>query len=59
MTEEKRKEILHLISTWQDKDNAARLRYENLPENKEINDQITAIERSIQITEKDLRIVII
>lgn len=59
MTEEKRKEILHLISIWQDKDNPARLRYENMPENKEINDQIAAIERSTQITEKDLRIVII
>jgi hypothetical protein len=58
MTEGKRKEILHLISTWHEKDNPAKLRYNKLPENKEINDQITTIEKSMQITENDLKIVI-
>lgn len=66
MTEEKRKEILNLISTWHEKDNPARLRYENLESEskfkeifEELKHQIAAIEKSTQITEKDLRIVII
>lgn len=66
MTEEKRKEILHLISTWQDKDNPARLRYESLESESKFKEmfeklkhQVDAIEKSTQITEKDLRIVII
>jgi hypothetical protein len=63
MTEEKRKEILHLISTWHEKDNPARLRYENSEfKFKEMFEQLSrqadAIERSMQITEKDLNIVI-
>lgn len=66
MTEEKKKEILHLISTWHEKDNPARLRYEKLESEskfkeifEEIKHQVDAIEKSMQITEKDLRIVII
>ncbi len=61
MTEEKKKEILHLISTWHEKDNPARLRYEKLEEDQydEINKHISIIEKSMRITEKDLRIVII
>lgn len=65
MTEEKKKEILHLISIWHEKDNPARLRYEQLgTESKykeifeDLERQIDAIEKSLQITEKDLRIVI-
>lgn len=65
MTEEKRKEILHLISTWHEKDNPARLRYEKLESEskfkemfEELNRQVAAIEKSMQITEKDLNILI-
>lgn len=65
MTEEKRKEILHLISTWHEKDNPARLRYEKLESEpkfkemfEELKRQADAIERSMYITEKDLNIVI-
>lgn len=54
MTEEKRKEILHLISTWHEKDNPARLRYEKLESEskfkeifEELNRQVDTIERSI------------
>lgn len=66
MTEEKKKEILHLISTWHEKDNPARLRYEQLESEskfkeifEELKRQVDAIEKSMKITEKDLRIVII
>lgn len=59
MTEEKKKQISHLISTWHEKDNPARLRYEKLEDKyNEIDQYVLIIEKSIQITEKDLNIII-